>query len=196
MTIQTHVLRDAAALRDRPAAYGLVSRLDHWIVAGSFLAALGLGLVIGSGGLEREQGGALMDWHKLLGVAVLLLGLWRVGWRLAEGFPASATAMQGWQERASKAVHLGLLAAILAMPLSGVLMTLAGGRVLDAWGVTLLPALPETPWLDAAAGAVHEALPWAVLALLALHVGGALKHHLVDRDDTLARMTTGRATRA
>ena len=78
------------------------------------------------------------------------------------------------------------------MPLSGVLMTVASGRALDVWGVTLLPSLGEIAWLDAAAGAVHEAAPWAVLALLAAHVGAALKHHFVDRNATLARMTTPR----
>ena len=82
------------------------------------------------------------------------------------------------------------------MPLSGVLMTVAGGHALDLWGVTLLPSFGETPWLDAAAGAVHELAPPLVLALLALHIGGALKHQVVDRNGTLARMTTGRGAHA
>lgn len=196
MTAATPTLPAArATLRDGPAAYGLVSRLNHWITAGAFLGALGLGLVMAYGGLAREQVGALMDWHKLLGVAVLLYGLWRVAWRMAQGFPAPAARMPRWQERASKGVHVGLLAAIVAMPLSGVLMTVAGGRALDLWNVTLVPSPGEVAWLDVAASAVHAYAPWAVLALLTLYIGGALKHHLVDRDATLARMTTGRAAR-
>ena len=196
MAIASPAPNRATSLRDGPATYGLVSRLNHWIVAGGFLAALGLGLVMAYGGLEREAIGALMNWHKLFGVAVLLCGLWRVGWRAAQGFPAPAAPVPRWQERLSKVVHLGLLAAVLAMPLSGVLMTVAGGHALDLWGVTLLPSFGEIGWLDAAAGAVHELAPPLVLALLALHIGGALKHQVVDRNGTLARMTTGRGAHA
>ena len=75
MTTATHAVpASRAALRDGPAAYGLVSRLNHWITAGAFLGALGLGLAMAYGGLAREQIFALMDWHKLLGVIVLLYG--------------------------------------------------------------------------------------------------------------------------
>ena len=100
--------------------------------------------------------------------------------------------MPRWQEWMSRAVHLGLLAAIVAMPLSGVPMTVAGGRALDVWGVTLLPSMGEIAWLDAAASAVHAYAPWAVLGLLAAHIGAALKHHFLDREATLARMITTR----
>lgn len=190
MTTTLSASRPALALRDRTSAYGFVSRLNHWITAGAFLGALGLGLVMAYGGLAREQVFALMDWHKLLGVTVLVYGLWRVTWRAIEGFPEPAASMPRWQEWASKAVHLGLLAAIIAMPISGVLMTVAGGRALDVWGVTLLSSPGETAWLDTTASAIHAYAPWAVLGLLAAHVGAALKHHFVDRDATLTRMIT------
>ncbi len=191
----THVAASPAPLApllDRPDAYGLVSRFNHWFTAAGFLAALTLGLVIGYGGLARETVGALMNWHKIFGVIVLGYGLWRVGWRIAQGFPAPAAPMPRWQAAASKAVHVGLLTAIVAMPLSGVLMTVAGGRALSLWGVTLLPSLGEIGWLDAAAGALHQALPPLIVVLLLLHVAAALKHHFLDRDATLVRMTRGR----
>lgn len=183
---------ETTSLQDRPNAYGPVSRLNHWLTAAGFLAALTLGLVIGYGGLARETVGALMDWHKLFGVIVLGYGLWRVGWRIAQGFPAPAAPMPRWQAAISKTVHVGLLAAILAMPLSGVLMTLAGGRALDLWGVTLLPSLGEIGWLDVVAGTLHDVLPPLILVLLVLHIGATLMHHFVDRDATLVRMTSGR----
>ena len=183
---------EEVALRDGTSAYGLVARLNRWITAGAFLGALGLGLVMAYGGLAREQVFALMDWHKLLGVTVLFYGLWRIAWRAVEGFPEPAAQMPRWQEWMSKAVHLGLLAAIVAMPLSGVLMTVAGGRALGVWGVTLLPSPGEIVWLDAAASTVHAYAPWVVLGLLAAHIGAALKHHFLDRDATLARMITTR----
>jgi cytochrome b561 len=143
------------------------------------------------GGLEREAVAPLMAWHKFLGVIVLAYGLWRMAWRMRHGFPEPDVSMPRWQEATSKAVHVGLLAAIVAMPLSGILMTIAGGRALTVWGMTLLPSLGEIAWLDATAGAVHETAPPILLLLLALHVGGALKHHFLDRDATLRRMIGG-----
>ncbi|MEP1591278.1 cytochrome b [Sulfitobacter sp.] len=170
------------------ASYGRVSRANHWITATLFLSTLGLGFLMAYGGLARSTIGAIMDWHKLLGLSVLLYGIWRVGWRMWHGFAAPAAPMPRWQKTASKLVHVGLLVAILAMPLSGVTMTLAGGHALDLWGVTLLSAGGEVGWLGALAGAIHAYAPWAILLLLAAHVGAALKHHVIDGDDTLRRM--------
>lgn len=182
----------ASRLGDTPGFYGRVSRLNHWITAAVFLAALGLGLIMAYAGLARETIGALMDWHKLFGVSVLAYGFWRVGWRIAHGFPAPAGPMARWQAVASKTVHVGLLVAILAMPLSGILMTIAGGHALDVWGLTLLPSLGEIAWLGVATNTVHAFLPWLILALLALHIGAALKHRFINHDATLARMMSGR----
>ena len=129
-----------------------------------------------------------MQWHKAFGVALLIYGFWRVGWRIAQGFPRGNTGMPRWQARVAKLTHIGLLAAILVMPVSGVLMTIAAGRDLSIWGVTLLTAQGKIPWLDAAAGVVHGFAPSVILVLLTLHIGAVLKHHFIDRDATLRRM--------
>lgn len=177
----------------RPAAYGPTSRALHWAVAALFLGALGIGLLFDV--IPREARAPWLEWHRALGVGVLLLGAWRLANRLRRGFPPGDAPAPRWQEAAARATHWALLAVTLLMPATGILMGLARGRALDVWGLTLLPALPETPWLAAAAATVHEGLPWALVALIALHVGGALKHHLVDRDATLVRMTSGRVWR-
>ena len=183
--------RPRPAWRDSLAGYGAISRLNHWITAALFLGALGLGLFMTYGGLPREAIAPLMQWHKFLGVLVLVYGLWRVVWRARQGFPAPAARMPRWQERAAALVHAGLLTAILAMPVSGILMTLAGGRALAIWDVTLLPSAGKIEWLHTTAEAIHETAPPILLLLLALHIGAALKHHVIDRDTTLRRMITG-----
>ncbi len=70
-------------------------------------------------------------------------------------------------------------------------MTLAGGRALAIGSVTLLPSPGEIAWLHTVAETIHETAPPLLLLLLALHVGAALKHHLIDRDATLRRMIGG-----
>ena len=180
-------------LRDGPRSYGLVSRVNHWSVALVMLGMLASGLVLEYAPLARETTGAIMGWHKAIGVTVLLYGAWRVAWRLYERFPAATVAMPAWQERAAKAVHVLLLVAIVAMPLSGILMTLYHDRSIDVFGL-VIPARGSVEWLAESAEAVHEITAKLLLGLLALHVGAAIKHHVVDRDATLRRMLVGRGS--
>lgn len=181
------------ALAPRPSAYDPTSRALHWSVAALFLGALAIGLLFDV--IPREARGPWLEWHRALGLGVLVLGGWRLAHRLRRGFAPGAAPAPRWQEALAQATHWALLAATLLMPVTGIVMALARGRTLEVWGVTLLPALPETAWLAGAAHAVHDALPWALVALIALHVGGALKHHFWDYDATLVRMTLGRTER-
>ena len=181
-------------LRDGTASYGLVSRVNHWLVAIAMLGMLASGLLVEYAPIARESGRAIMGWHQAIGVAVLLYGAWRVLWRLLEGFPDAVPGMPRWQERASIAVHGAPLAAILLMPLSGVLMQVYEGRAVETFGFTIA-AQGEIEWLAGAAGWLHGTLGTVLVALAALHVGAVLKHHLVDRDTTLLRMIGARARR-
>lgn len=164
--------------RKETTGYSTLSRFNHWVAALAFMAALGLGLTMAYGGLARESIGGLMNWHKALGVFVFIFGLWRVGWRIVLGFAADAPDTPLWQRRLARVVHVALLAAIVLMPLSGILMTVAGGRALSVWGMTLLPSIGQIDWLDALAGQVHGGLGLFITAVLALHVAAALKHLL------------------
>lgn len=159
--------------------YGLLSRVNHWVAASGFMGALGLGLVMAYGGLDREAIGGLMNWHKALGVFVFAFGLWRVGWRILQGFAEDQRSTPVWQRRVARGVHIALLAAILLMPLSGILMTVAGGRALQMFGVTLLPSLGEIAWLDALADWTHGTLGLFITGVLALHIIAGLSHLLL-----------------
>ncbi|MFT6532828.1 MAG: cytochrome b561 [Limimaricola cinnabarinus] len=166
--------------------YSRLSRLLHWSVAAGFLGALAIGLLLDW--LPREARGVWLDPHRTLGLGVLAFGMWRLLRRVRIGFPAPEALQPRWQALAARATHWALLAATLAMPLSGVLMTVARGRAVELWGLTVIPAWGEIGWLAATAGALHEAALPVLVGLVALHLGGALKHHLVDHDDTLRRM--------
>lgn len=168
-----------------------ISRINHWFTAAVFLVALGIGLVIDYAGLSEETIFALYDWHMLFGIVVLVYGLWRVSWRMVNGFPAPVDGTPRWQLRAARAVHIALLIVIIVMPISGIVMTISGGFDVAIWGVVLVPSIGEIAWLNSAAGFAHWAISMLILVLLALHIGGVLKHHFVDRDATLSRMLRG-----
>jgi cytochrome b561 len=184
---------DTARQSDNPAqTFGAVSRLNHWLFAFLFLAMLGVGLVLAYGGLEHPARSSLMGLHKATGVLMLGFALWRVSWRVWQGFPAPASTMPAWQDRVAKRIHILLLVAAFLMPLSGVLGSILGGRAVDVFGAFTIPAVTNNELLDAVADGSHTATAYVVIACLALHIGAALKHHFVDRDGTLGRMLTGR----
>lgn len=179
-------------LRDTAKTYGLISRLNHWIVAAAMIGMLFSGLTMAYGPFTRETVGAIRDWHKAVGVLILGYGMWRVGWRLAEGFPEAASIMPRWQSLTSKMTHWALLCTVIAMPLSGIVMSVYGGRNLYVFGM-VIPAQDKVEWISNAAGSVHHFVAIALGILLILHVAAALKHHLINRDTTLNRMV-GRIT--
>jgi len=177
--------------------YSAISRANHWIVSLAFFGMLAVGFYLEYGGFTREARVPIMALHKATGTVLLIVVAWRVIWRLRQGFPAfAAGAMPGWQVMASKAVHWALLAAIIVMPLSGVLGSLFGGRPIDIYGLFLIPPFEKNEAIKSAAGFAHTVTAYALAGLIFVHVAAAIKHHLIDKDATLVRMLTGRAATA
>ncbi|WP_299129732.1 cytochrome b [uncultured Amaricoccus sp.] len=171
--------------------YGTVARVNHWVVALAMMAALGAGLGLEYLPLEPATRGWLMGWHKTIGVVVLVAGLWRLGWRLRTGVPAAVAETPSWQVRMASASHRALLAASILMPLSGIVMTVFRGRSVDLAGPFSIPAMGNIGWLAGGANTVHALVGTLLVALIGLHVAAALKHHFIDRDQTLRRMVRG-----
>lgn len=174
--------------------YNQISRFNHWFAALIVLGMLAFGLYLENAGLTREARGALMPIHKAIGVLFLLFALWRVGYRLTQGFLSPAAVMPAWQERASKFVHWVLLAAVLIMPISGLTMSLFSARAVEVFGLFTVPAFEKNESIAGIAHFAHGTTAYVLLAAIVLHVAAALKHHIVDKDATLARMLTGRTT--
>jgi cytochrome b561 len=172
--------------------FGRVSIINHWTNAIIFLSVLGLGFYLSFLGDGRAVRGPWMEAHKAGGVLLLVLALWRVSWRMFHGFPKDVISMPTWQKMSAKLVHWMLLFAILAMPLSGILMSLYGERSINVFGLFVVPAQPENELISRIAYAIHGNLAYLVSGALLLHVGAVLKHHLLDKDDTLKRMLTSK----
>lgn len=171
--------------------YDAISRLNHWIIAAAIVGMLCFGLYLGYGGLANEAKGPLISIHKSIGVLVLIFGLWRVIWRVVQGFPTGVSGMPRWQEKAARAAHWALLAGIMIMPLSGTMSSIYGGRAIEVFGWFTIPAQAEVSWLSNLGGVVHNYVGIGLSVLVVLHLAAALKHHFVDRDSTLVRMVSG-----
>jgi len=165
----------------------------HWVVAFLMIFMTGLGLV-----MEDLANPWWFDLHTSLGIVVLIPILPRVVWRVIKGWPSAAGDYQPIEHTMSKIVHWVLILSTLAMPLSGMLMAVAGGHGLSFFDWHLVSEVPDPnnpeevlilhAGLQAFGEEVHDIGATVLQVALALHVVGALKHHIMDGDMTLKRM--------
>lgn len=168
----------------RPTAIAL-----HWLIALAIFAAFAMGLYMtGIQGFSPTKL-KLYSWHKWLGVTIFGFAVLRMLWRLTHPVPPVAAGTPPWQVKAAHAVHFLLYALIFAVPVSGYLYSTAAGVPVVYLGIWELPVLiAKDDGLKALLKFVHVWLNYSMAAIVVLHVGAALKHQLIHRDGTLARM--------
>jgi len=166
--------------------------LLHWIIA----AALAVELAIGFGMPSDASGFALFQFHKSLGITILVLTLVRIGWRLTHKAPPAVEG--GINGFLAKAVHFGFYVFMLAAPLTG--WAVVSTSPIDVptllYGVVPWPHLALDAALNHTLEEAHELLAFLGIGLFVLHVAGALKHHLLVRDGVMARMSPGSSAKA
>ena len=175
-----------------PARYTATAKLLHWILALALIAAIGIGLYMVSLSFSPQRL-KLYNWHKWLGVSILLLSLVRLGWRLANKPPAlpaaMAAKMPAWQHKAHHGTHHALYALFFLVPLLGWAYSSAAGFPIVFLGLVPLPDwVPVSPALAETIKPLHQWSAYALAGLIVLHIAAALKHQLVDRDGLLLRM--------
>ena len=170
------------------ARYSAGAMILHWAIA--IAVIVNWRIAEETHGLSREAAGALMEQHKALGIAILLLTVLRIVWRFVKKPPPLAATLKGWEAWLAKTVHVIFYVLLIGLPLGGWLGNSMFGQAIDMWGLFTVPALPVGTNFDTgeAIFEVHETLGKAMLILIALHVLGALKHTLVDKDGNLFRM--------
>ncbi len=171
-------------------SFGLIAKSFHWVLAILILWMLSVGFAMVAIPPSPDK-----FWvyalHKSFGILILVLMIGRLSWRIISPRPDTLPTHKEWEDRLAKLVHLGLYICIFMMPLSGWLMSSAGGFPATFFGLFALPAiLPKNESLFAITRTIHAFAAYGILTLLALHVAGALKHHFLDKDATLQRMTT------
>jgi cytochrome b561 len=188
-------------LRNTSERYGLIAMVLHWTIALAILALLALGTVM----VRLTPGSSLQfdiyQLHKSLGITVLVLSTARLLWRVVNPVPTLPGTLRRWEAALARATHIAFYVLMIALPLSGWMMLSASVWNIPTvvFGLFTLPHLPilgnlrDKKPVEDALKEVHEVLAIGMFMLLLLHVAGALRHHFVLRDDTLARMLPGRS---
>ncbi|WP_135451068.1 cytochrome b/b6 domain-containing protein [Tabrizicola caldifontis] len=183
--------------RNSDTRFGTVTRTFHWLVALLILTAILLGVIANrlphdtAEALARKA--QLFSFHKTLGLAAFFLGLARILWALEERRPVPLHPQRKVELTLAWLVHWILYLSLVAVPLSGWVhhAAMTGfAPILWPFGQTL-PFVPQSQAVANAAGAAHWVFTRLLGLAILLHIAGAMKHHLIDRDATLLRMLRG-----
>ncbi|WP_279482967.1 cytochrome b [Aureimonas sp. SK2] len=169
--------------------YRTPARILHWTVAILVLALVPVGLVMTGDGIARGLQDTLFIAHKNLGTVVLVLMLARIAYRLTHRPPPLPAGLPPLQRRVAAAVHGVLYLVLAVMAVSGFVRVQAGGfpiELLDALG--LPPLVPRSDAVAETAKRIHVLTHYPLIALIALHIAGAIHHAAVRRDGLIRRM--------
>ena len=189
-------------LRNTATSYGSVTRFLHWLMAAWIVTAYAVIIWLTWGHTEGLIPG--LNYHKVIGFTILVPFIFRVVWRLCNPKPALPAGMPAWQARISRYTHFLLYFLMAAMPVSGYLGNLGG---VD-YGIFQIPPFARTEfasWIFSTFGitaqqwdiffdSFHYRIvgPYLFPALVLVHAGAAIHHHLVHKDDVLRRMLPGK----
>ncbi|WP_110689475.1 cytochrome b [Salinicola endophyticus] len=180
--------------RNSHSGWGRISIALHWLSALAVFGLFALGWWMTGLGYYDTWYHLAPWWHKSIGILLLAASLARVAWRLTQPTPRAHGSVL--ERRAAHAGH-GLLYLLMFVVLfSGYLISTAEGQGISVFGWFSVPALVSgLPDQAVVAGSVHWYAAWALVILACGHTLAALKHHWLDRQDTLTRMLTTRAAR-
>ncbi len=171
--------------------YTSVAITLHWVMA------IMLGFMIWLG-WNMDENEARYQLHKSIGITILFLTLARIGWRVLNAPPADAFGLKPIESRAAKVVHFGFYALMVMLPLGGWMMVSVSPFQIPTvlYGAVSWPHLPFTSGLRGEVlyetiAFVHSKGAWVVIALLVLHVAGAIKHEVAGDEGVLKRMIPG-----
>lgn len=171
-----------------PGGYPSSSKWLHWLIAISVIVTVPIGL-----SLPRLEPGpttdSLYNFHKSLGILILVLMILRWVNRLALGAPAPEPAIAGWQRAASSAVHGLLYVLLVVQPIIGYFANSAFGATTPFFGLFTIPAaIEQDQALAENLFALHRWIGILIALLVIVHVGAALQHYFLEKDGVLQRM--------
>lgn len=167
----------------------------HWLIAATAIVQFTWGWWMQ--GIAKQPVGPRVDaynLHKSVGLTIFVLMCVRLLWRWRHPAPV-LPPLPHWQVMLARGTHIALYVALFAMPLAGYLGSVFSGYPVRYFGVTLPAWGWKSETIKDLMSAVHFVTSWVLATAVALHVAGALKHWLVDRDGLVARMGLGPARR-
>ena len=186
-------------LTNSQTAYGTITKSFHWLIALLILAEIPLGLIatnlaheleLGTGTVDATRIATLFSLHKTMGVAVFLIALLRILWAISQPKPGLLNGDKPMEARLAELVHWLLYGSLVIVPLSGWVHHAAQPGFAPIWGPfgQSLPFVSASIRVAEIAETIHYLSTRLLMLSLVLHIAGAMKHAVLDRDGTLSRM--------
>lgn len=173
--------------RNTRSGWGIVSILLHWLSAVTIVGLFALGWWMTGLGYFDAWYNLAPWWHRSIGLLLLFATLARLVWRFANPTPAGQGSRL--EQLAAHLGHVLLYVLLLVVMVSGYLISTARGRGISVFDWFEVPALISgLPNQESIAGEIHWYAAVALMVLAGGHALAALKHHVIDRHDTLTRM--------
>lgn len=178
--------------------YGSVTKAFHWLTALQVLTLIPLGLIANRLPYETAEQLATKGWmfslHKTLGITVFGVALLRIVWAFLQPKPALLHSERKIESWAAETAHWLLYGSLVLAPLSGWVHHASTAGFAPIWWPfgQGLPLVPKSEGLAALTAGLHSVFTKVMAATILLHIAGALKHHVIDRDATLRRMLPGK----
>lgn len=179
----------------KTSGYGAVAKLLHWIIFALLAVQYTIGSIMPHIGRHTVDEG-WVAWHFSVGASILFFIAIRLIWRLLHPVP-QLPSMPAWERAAASFVHWALYGLVLTMTLLGWAATNARGWPVRLFGVVTLPQIaPNGSSWGHEAGDIHNVVVYVLLGFIVLHVGAALYHYFIRRDEIMARMLPGKFAKA
>lgn len=176
-------------LKNNHENYGYISIFFHWVSALTIFALFGLGFYMVDLTYYDAWYKTAPELHKSIGLIFFILMVLRLLWRQKQIKPQHLSSHSNLEIEAGKIIHNVLYMLIFIIMLSGYFISTADGRGIEIFKIITVPgvgSLIENQ--EDIAGFIHQWLAYLLITLAVLHALAALKHHFIDKDDTLNRM--------
>lgn len=204
------LLKEEFSMSNNVLRYNKPAVFLHWLIAIGIFGMFALGWYASDLPKEAPKQAAydLFDWgiytwqlaepisprsfyfnlHKSLGLTVFAIILIRIVWRFINSPPELLDTYKKWEKTLATFTHRTLYVLLVAVPLSGVIMSVYSKYGIKWFGLPFIKGLDNNPMRELYKEA-HEVIGIILLVLVAIHILGALKHKFIDKDNTMKRMS-------
>lgn len=177
------------AIQNSETRYGWLAIVMHWLVAIAVFALFGLGFWMVELSYYDDWYRRAPDIHQSIGILLFITVVFRLAWRLFNPAPRPLPNHKRWEVISAHIAHWVLYVLMFVAMVSGYLISTADGSAISVFGLFEVPSVTgQIKGLEDTAGTVHYWSTWVLVGLAGVHTLGALKHHMLDRDETLLRM--------
>jgi cytochrome b561 len=170
--------------------YTKLAIVMHRVMAPLILLNLLVGFFMETFANPSPQRNNVLFYHASIGILILTLAVFRLGWRLTHQPPPLPESISKPQRAAAHALHWLLYLLILVQPISGYVHRMAGAHPVSFFGLFDLPVwIGKNEALRLLTDAIHDGGAIILAVLVTGHIAAALKHRFIDRDAVMQRMT-------